>query len=206
LLPLFIIAGCSSVLTKVSERIIVDNSGCNTIALTGANVIPMVSDKVLINRTVIIKDGFIQSMGESSEAKVPEDAFLIDARGKYLLPGLVDMHVHISDDNDLLLLLSHGVTTVRNMSDLPGWVKTFMGFSDVLSLRRKVREGKIVGPDIYSTGLVLDGSPPVSPFNKEVSTPEEIEEEIKRQKKAGYGYIKIYDMLTPECNGCGNGL
>jgi imidazolonepropionase-like amidohydrolase len=168
------------------------------IALTGVNIISLETGEVLHEQTVVVTGQTLTAVGRSADIQVPTDAEVVDGRGKYVLPGLVDMHVHISSDDDLLLLLANGVTTVRNMADIPGWVKFFFGFSDILSLRRKVKEGRLLGPDIYTAGPVLDGTPPVSPFNKVIKDPAKIEKEIIRQKKAGYDYIKIYDILTED--------
>ena len=66
------------------------------IAFVDVNVIPMDEERVLENQTVIVHDGVIEKIGNSSEVDVPDSALVIDGHGKYLMPGLVDMHVHIS--------------------------------------------------------------------------------------------------------------
>ncbi|HEX9972080.1 MAG TPA: amidohydrolase family protein [bacterium] len=173
------------------------NSSKNSIfAFKDVNVIPMDSARILQNQTVIIENGLIKEIQDADKTILPENTKIIDAKGQYLIPGLIDMHVHISDDKDVFDLLSNGVTTVRNMADVPGWVKFFMGFSDVLSLRKKIQEKKILGPTIYTAGITLDGEKPVSPFNKVIKNANDAEKEIEKQDKAGYDYIKIYDMLA----------
>ena len=68
--------------------------GQGTIALVNANVLPMDRDTVLAGQTVLIRDGIIQQVGPSRQVSIPAGTTRIDARGKYLMPGLADMHVH----------------------------------------------------------------------------------------------------------------
>ncbi len=198
LLVAVMVGGCTSTLTRVSERVHAENASRRTIAITGATVLPMTSDGALADQTVLISDGVVVAMGDRPDISIPHDAYVIDARGKFLLPGLIDMHTHVSDDEDLLLLVANGVTTVRNTADLPWYVKTFMGFSDILDLRGRVRSGEVVGPDIVTSGLVLDGDPAVSPFNATVRGRDEAAAAVREQKKDGYDFIKVYDILTAD--------
>ncbi len=191
----FFSCSCQKQLVKKSERIM-NSSKDSIFAFKDVNVIAMDYERILQKQTVIIENGLIKEIQDADKTIIPENSKIIDAEGQYLIPGLIDMHVHISDDNDIFDLLSHGVTTVRNMADVPGWVKFFMGFSDVLSLKKKIEEKKILGPTIYTAGLTLDGEKPVSPFNKVIKNDKDAEKEIKKQDKAGYDYIKIYDMLS----------
>src|SRR4051812_34612886 len=69
-----------------------------TVAFTGVNVIPMDKERVLENQTVLVRDGIIAEIGK--KVKIPAGAQIIDGRGKYLIPGLVDMHVHLLSDED----------------------------------------------------------------------------------------------------------
>ena len=70
------------------------------LALLNVNVIPMDRERVLSNQTVLVRDGVIVELGAANKIKVPKDAERIDGRGKYLLPGLSDMHAHLlSDEN-----------------------------------------------------------------------------------------------------------
>jgi imidazolonepropionase-like amidohydrolase len=191
----FYSCSCQRQLIKTSEKIM--KSSTNSIyAFKDVNVIAMDSERILQKQTVIIENGLINEIQDADKIIIPENAKIIEAKGQYLIPGLIDMHVHISDDKDIFDLLSHGVTTVRNMADVPGWVKFFMGFSDVLLLKKKIQERKLLGPTIYTPGLVLDGEKPVSPFNKVIKNAKDAEKEIKKQDKAGTDCIKIYDMLA----------
>jgi imidazolonepropionase-like amidohydrolase len=66
-----------------------------TVAFTNVNVIPMDRERVLANQTVVVKNGLIVEIGDTKKVKLPKDALRIDSTGKYLIPGLVDMHTHL---------------------------------------------------------------------------------------------------------------
>jgi len=98
-----------------------------TVAFTNVNVIPMDRERVLANQTVVVKNGLIVEIGDTKKVKLPKDALRIDGTGKYLIPGLVDMHTHLLSDSDefpdsigpdeLRVMVANGVTTVRFMMD-----------------------------------------------------------------------------------------
>src|SRR4051794_36384301 len=95
-----------------------------SIAFVNVNVVPFDRERVLEGQTVIVREGRITQFGPTSKVKVPAGALKIDGRGKYLMPGLADMHVHLSAQPDLAsqqlqLFLTNGVTTVRNMIGKP---------------------------------------------------------------------------------------
>lgn len=165
-------------------------------AFIGVNLIPMDRDTVLNNVTVYVDNDFISGISEGDKP-VPDGYFKIQAQGKYMMPGLTDMHVHISDNGDMLKFLKYGVTSVRNMADIPGWTR-LIGFSDILTLREKQKQKKIFGPDIYTCGFCLDGKKPVSPMNKVITDSTAARKEVLKEKKKGYDFIKIYDKLSPE--------
>jgi len=165
------------------------------IAFTGVNIITLTSDFILLNQTLLVDDGRIVEFGNTKDLQVPNDYHLIKCDGKYLMPGLIDMHVHISDDGDMLKFLKYGVTTVRHMSDVPWWAK-FMGFPNILKLKEKQNQEKVFGPDIYTFGYCLDGKPPVSPMNKKITDSISARNEVFKEKKNGYDFLKLYDKLS----------
>ncbi len=167
------------------------------VAFIGVNIIPISNDTVMLYQTLLVENGKIYDFGDANTMLIPNDYHRIECRGKYLMPGLIDMHVHISDDGDMLKFLKYGVTTVRNMSDVPWWSK-LMGFSDILSLKHKQEHEKVFGPCIYTFGYCLDGKPPVSPMNKKISNSISAKKEVNKEKSAGYDFIKIYDKLSEE--------
>jgi imidazolonepropionase-like amidohydrolase len=111
------------------------------IALIHASVLDVRSGKVLSNATVVLRDGRIESIGAGAAA--PADETAIDLKGKYLLPGLVDAHTHLSSFRAAKLALESGVTTVRSSG--VSW------YFDV-GLRELVRKGAVLGPDVVACG------------------------------------------------------
>ena len=95
------------------------------------------------------------------------------------MPGLVDFHVHLRDESELLSYLAHGVTTIVHMAGPTGNV------SDVLALRRRISAEEVLGPNVYSTGRILDGRPAIFPsVSTVVSTPAEAKRVVEEQHRA----------------------
>ena len=167
--------------------------GQRPLAFVRVNVIPMIQDGVLRDQTVIVERDKITRIGPSASVRLPRNAQRIDGRGKYLMPGLVDFHVHLRDPSELLSYLAHGVTTVVHLSGPAGNVP------DVLALRQRIAEGKVVGPNVYTTGRILDGNPAIFPrVSTVVSTPAEAKRAVEDQYRAGVDFIKVYNNLTSD--------
>ena len=169
-------------------------ASAQTVAFTNVNVIPMDRERVLQNQTVLVKDGVIAGIG--ARLKIPKGAQIIDARGKYLIPGLVDMHTHLLSDGDeypdsiaedeLRVMVANGVTTVRFM----------IGTPEQLVLRAKSEKGEIVAPTIYSASPHLTGKKQGNDFV--VNTEKEAREAVRKAKQAGYDFIKVTTFIKPE--------
>jgi hypothetical protein len=159
-----------------------------TFAFINVSVLPLDKEILLSNQTVIIKNGRIAAIGPAEKSQIPKDAIRIDGQNKFLLPGLSDMHVHLpynpDDINDtpafLKLFVANGVTTVLNLLGVPAHV----------ALRERIATGEELGPIVYTSGFYVN-----EPF---VRTPEEVEAEVTKQKRAGYDVIKIHGNLTRE--------
>lgn len=151
-----------------------------TFVITNVNVIPMDTEHILKNQTVVIQDGKITALG--SKVKMPKDTTVINGAGKYLIPGLFDMHMHIREgsERDLNMYLANGVTTIRSMHGSP-WH---------LELRGKINSGEILGPRFFTTGPTT--------ATERIDTPEKAEKLVLEQKKAGYDAIKQYGSGTSE--------
>lgn len=161
-------------------------------AFVGANVIPATdAETMLSDQTLIVRSGRIVEVGPRSRVSIPSGAIRIAARGKFLIPGLADMHVHLEhlpDPDILKLFVAHGVTTVRNMDGRPY----------ILDWRASVERGELVGPRIATAGPIIDGSPPLRDDNFSVADPNEAASAVRTQHAAGYDFIKVYTNLAPE--------
>jgi imidazolonepropionase-like amidohydrolase len=112
--------------------------------------------------------------------------------GSFVLPGLIDMHVHYgADQRELfgLLFLTHGVTTVRDTGDLTG---------TVADTRRLVRDGEVAGPTVVSCGPILDGDPPTWPGARVVRDRDDARAAVEEASAAGAECLKVYDDLGPD--------
>ena len=154
-------------------------------AFVNVRVIPMDREVVLDAQTVLVSAGRIEAVGPSTQVNVPPDAVVIDGSGRYLIPGLVDAHVHINSD-DAPTYVSYGVTTVRNM-----W-----GYPTLRNLMDSIADGQTIGPTIYSYSSGLDAPPVYWPFTQLVNTPNEARAAVVEQLDAGWIGIKVYDDLS----------
>lgn len=165
-------------------------------ALLGVNVIPMNKETVLKDQVIIIEQGKIKAMGDRSRMKIPKDMKTIDATGKYLLPGLVDMHAHFfyeqgdhvnTCEAELKMMLANGLTTARIECGDPVY----------LEARKKVAEHDWIGPKLLvsSPQFVGNWPWPGKVFAEICKTPAEAEAAVKACKQAGYDEIKITFMV-----------
>ncbi len=168
-------------------------------AFSDVTVIPMHTEVVLENHTVVVRGDEIEAVGPSDQIEIPEGARVIDGSGRYLMPGLAEMHGHIPGPDDpqyaedmLFLYISNGVTTVRNMS----------GHNYHLELTERIDNGDIPGPS------VIAATPWTSPDN--IPGPEEAREAVHDFYEAGFDLIKIgnirgdaYEALADEAHAVG---
>ena len=167
------------------------------VVFANVSLIPMDSERVLEDQTVLVSDGVIQAIGTGDQIQVPDDALIVDGHGKYLMPGLVDMHVHIEGENDMLLFVANGVTSVRNLWGNTG-KKLRLGMPDQLELRRQIEQGRLLGPTIYTSGPVMEGEPSFHPVAEVFPSPQAAAQSVAWQKTQGYDFIKVYDHLSAE--------
>lgn len=163
-----------------------------TAVFENVNVVPMDQEQILENQTVIVLDGIITEISDSYAVEVPPDALRIPGDGRYLIPGLTDMHVHVKDENELLLFAANGVTTIRNMWGGAGALR-LMGFPDHLVWREQIENGEMFGPTLYTSGPILEGPPKTMPLMEVYDNPEAAAEEVRYQAAQGYDFIKVYD-------------
>lgn len=138
-------------------------------------------------QSVIVRDGRIEAIGPTGDLQPPVDATVVPGCGRVLVPGLADMHVHLSRA-DLPAYLDAGVTTVRNL-----W-----GFPDLLAMRDEIEAGVLEGPTVHVISSGLDGTPEKWPFTQLVLSAGDAEPTIDAQTAFGYGTLKLYSDLRPE--------
>jgi len=191
----------------------IDN-GNEILVLNGATLIdgnggPPRADSVIVindNQKIIAITNQTNSRDNSSSLRNDDNGSQITERvlnltGKYIIPGLFDMHAHVAgvrknsydqatSENMLGMLLNYGVTTVRN----PGGPT-----NETLLLREEVHNGNLRGPEIFTAGRLVNTAEFPIPFvEKQVTTEEEVREEVRNQAAAGVDYIKLYVGLKPD--------
>jgi imidazolonepropionase-like amidohydrolase len=165
-----------------------------TLAITDVTVIPMAGDTTIRDATVLVRDGRIAEVGPSRKVKVPSGARRIDGRGKYLIPGLADMHAHLYSDGEvpdsvapyeLGVMVANGVTATRFM----------IGTEEHFALRKQVEAGRIVGPQLWLASPHFTGKEDLN--SRVVTTPEEARKAVKEMADLGYDFIKLTLFITP---------
>jgi imidazolonepropionase-like amidohydrolase len=160
----------------------------SVVAFVGVTVIPMDRQRVVPGQTVVVRGDRIVAMGPSGEVKIPAGGRRVEARGKFLMPGLAEMHAHIPGgetpdsvlERTLFLYVSRGITTIRGM----------LGHPRHLDLRARVGRGELVSPLIYTSGPSLNGN--------SVPTPGAAARMVSEQKAAGYDFLKIHPGINGE--------
>lgn len=156
-------------------------------AFTNVNVLTMESETILKNQTVLIKEGKILAIGDAADISTASTDTVVDGTGKYLMPGLAEMHAHIPGNRNMELLeetlflyLSNGITTIRGMLGVPYHIE----------LRDKVLSGEVLGPRIYTSGPSINGN--------SVRSVDEAKTKVTAQKEAGYDFLKMHPGLSRE--------
>ena len=155
------------------------------------------------NMTVVLAGERIAAIGESEQVRIPKDSQVIDAAGKFLIPGLWDMHVHLakSGENTLPLFVANGVTSVRDMGGDPDLL---------LRWRQEIADGKRLGPRIKTPGPILESAKnvermkkegtvePVDRFRRGVPNPESADAIVESLAKLGVDFLKIRTVTSLE--------
>jgi len=152
-----------------------------TVIFENVNVIPMDRERVIEGQTVVVRDGRIAQIAPAASVNAPAGAARVDGAGKYLMPGLAEMHGHLTANylpdeakaDVLYLYVANGVTTVRAM----------LGNPEAITTRDAIAAGKLLGPKLYVAGPALNG--------KVAPTPEDGARVVREQKQAGYDLLKI---------------
>jgi len=135
--------------------------------------------------TVVITGGRITDIKKSGESRSPKGAQVIDATGKFLIPGLWDMHAHWWDADYLPIFIANGVTGLRIMWGSPMHFKW----------REEIFNGTRLGPRLFIGSPIIDGPHPLWPGTISVSNENDAREVVRKFKTMGYDFIKTYDLL-----------
>lgn len=163
-------------------------------AFTNVTVIPMTGEGLLENQTVLVEGDRIVMVATSQNIDLGEGVTVIDGSGKYLMPGLAEMHGHVPPtdppanapsyytdqyvEHTLFLYVAAGITTVRGM----------LGWPNQLQLKEKVNSGELVGPNLYLAGPSFNGN--------SISSPQQAIEKVKQQYEEGWDLLKIHPGLS----------
>lgn len=166
-------------------------------AITGINVVDVVRGEIHSGQTVIIANGLIEAAGPSGGVDIPAAAVRLPGDGRYLMPGLWDMHVHLRSDQKapsirlveknaalLDLFLPNGIVGIREMGgDLA---------DEVVQWREEIRSGKRTGPRILTAGRKIDQEPPTWSGSLGLKTPADAREAVRQLKQSGADFVKAY--------------
>jgi amidohydrolase family protein len=166
-------------------------SASSSLVFTHATVIDVRTGHIFRDQTIVVTGDRITAV--SPRAEIPANAEVVDATGKFVIPGFWDMHAHALWSTDQIqrmfgMFLANGVTSVRDMgSPLP--------VSETLSWRTRVANGRVLGPRIFAAGKLVDGPKPVWPESVAVGSEEQAREAVDMLHKDGVDFIKVYSRL-----------
>jgi len=175
-----------SLVTVVICFLTMTNTRADTTVIVNVNVVPMSSEVVIAQQSVVIVDDKISTIGHVDTVPVPVDAAIIDGTDRFLMPGLAEMHAHVTSTNaepvDRLstLFIANGITTIRGMLGQPSHLK----------LRDQFASGEVFGPRLVTSGPSLNG--------RSVSGAADAARQVRLQKAAGYDFIKVHPGLSDD--------
>ena len=159
------------------------------LAITGVRLFDPQTRSVKAPTTVVVSGNRIVAVGGDVSVAIPTNARAIDGRGKTMLPGLWDMHVHLTSNEQGLMHLAAGVTTVRDLANT----------IDTLAERRqRFDDATLVGDRVLMAGFIDGPGPLAAPIKVLASTPNEMRAAIGNYAAHGYPQIKLYSSLDPK--------
>ena len=175
------------------------SAAADATAIVGADIIPMTSDVVLDDHTIVVENGRILSLCPVGGGCLPSYARVIDGAGKFVIPGLIDSHNHFGGiafdgrdetrirtrDQHLRQYVMFGVTTVRDPAGNPL----------VLQARDQINRGELFGPRIFTSWGVMDGEPPLFPGTLSFADPARAADFVRLTKANGYDFVKVYSTM-----------
>ncbi|HEX6625811.1 MAG TPA: amidohydrolase family protein [Pyrinomonadaceae bacterium] len=165
------------------------------LAFSHVTVVDVVEGRLVRDRVVRVAGGRIVEVAPAAGARIPKGTRVVDARGKFLIPGLWDMHTHLlggvppgCPEVTFPLMVAHGITGVRE-------VGSYLDF--LYAWREEVESGRSVGPRIVGTDRLIDGVPPVYPGIASVATtPGNARQTVDILSRRGADFVKAYEMLS----------
>lgn len=156
----------------------------SSIAITNVTVIDVITGAHRKNVTVLIRNARIDAIAPI--VNVPPDATRVDGKGKFLIPGLWDMHTHHQGTGAdwVDLFVAKGIVGTRDMGGDANFI---------LPLRERVRSGAVLGPEIIASGPILDDAPPDFPYRRRVTNAAEAKQAVDELKRSGVDFIKVHD-------------
>lgn len=164
-------------------------SPAQTILIKKVNIVDVENGSIIYNRHVVIKNGIISQVEDGNQKLKLDADTVIDGGGKFLIPGLWDMHTHTwSDATSFPLLIANGVTGIRGM---------FESMNNVNRWRNDISKGKTTGPQLYTAGPIVDGPKPIWPGSVAVSSEAGGRRAVDSLKnKLKVDFIKVYSLLS----------
>jgi len=167
------------------------------VAFVDVSVVPMTFDGVLEHQTVVTMHGRIREIGSFGEVDVPANAVVIDGAGRFLMPGLADMHTHLDIElgdaaNEAVLWLANGVTTIFNIGDQVSPLG-----DGLMELRDSILRGSLPGPTIYTASIAY-GPATGARASHTFTTNAEGRDFVDASQAAGYDFMKVYTSTTAE--------
>jgi imidazolonepropionase-like amidohydrolase len=179
-------AAARACLAAAAGVLLVDGAAAQEVtAFRNVAVIPMDSERVLEAQTVVVRGDRIVSIGPAAGAQVPSGARVVEGNGRYLVPGLAEMHAHVPPGDDprdveevLFLYVANGITTARGM----------LGEPSHLQLRERIAKQEVLGPRLFTSGPSLN--------DQSVDSPEQAARLVRDEARAGYDFIKVHPGPT----------
>ncbi len=181
------------------ERGAADLPGTNaeaTLAIVGATILDVIDGSLVPDQTVLVGRDRILAIGPAKTLVPPSSAAVLDARGKYLIPGLWDMHVHTTDPSYFAFFVANGVTGIRDMGG--GAPTATDGCESVradrlLAWRSRIEAGELVGPRVVLSGPAASGSG--APTSLPVQTANEARAAVQSLRALGVDFVKVYEGI-----------
>jgi len=159
--------------------------------IEGGTLIDGTTGPPITNAVVVVRGNRIAAVGKKGAVTYPKEARVIRAESKFILPGLIDLHVHYAEWHGELNL-AHGVTTVKDTGNPVEWLE---------AISKAIADGRVVGPRLYYTGNSLTSRAPVRDHHIGLANPEMGRRAVRVLKEHGSVAVKVHQQITPELLG-----